>query len=172
MRTRNVDQLASSKTKNTSKGMSYAEAWRRIKAANNAGFHFEAVTICESIISDRLLSFVAGTGSPSSLTERMPFSRLISEWRKRAGPLPQVNGIDLGQAVDQWRGQRNVIVHGLAKSPPGTPTEDLEAFLLRAREAAMQGAALARVVSRWHQVELKRAGPGMKDGSSQNRHAT
>lgn len=139
--------------------MSYAEAWRRIKAANNAGFHFEAVTICESIISDRLLSFVAGTEpEPSSkLTVKTPFGELIKRWRTQTKELPELHGVDLGYAVDQWRNQRNKIVHGLAKSAPGTPPEDLDAFLTQAKETAMRGAALARAVCRWHQARLKRA---------------
>lgn len=40
------------------KFLSYAEAWARIRAVRKHGFFLEAVTIQESIISDRLSSFV------------------------------------------------------------------------------------------------------------------
>ncbi len=157
MGTSNVDQRASSKTKNTSKGMSYAEAWRRIKAASNAGFHFEAVTICESIISDRLLSYVAATNAANTFNVRTSFKSLIEKWRKSASPLPMFDGVDLGNAVDCWRDNRNRVVHNLMKSEPGTPTEDVLTFLVRAELTAIRGARLARAVSNWHRDELRRA---------------
>lgn len=162
MGTRAVNRRLSGQPKNISKGISYAEAWRRVKAANAAGFHFEAVTICESILSDRLLSFVAWADPSSKLTERTSFGELIRRWREQAKELPELGGVDLGLAVDSWRDQRNKVVHGLAKSAPGTPTKELEAFLASAKEAALQGAALARAVCRWHQAELKRARSGIK----------
>ncbi len=43
---------------NVAKYLSYREAWARIKLARRQGFFLEAVTIDESIISDRLLSFL------------------------------------------------------------------------------------------------------------------
>lgn len=38
---------------NTAKYYSYAEAWTRIKLAQEQGFYFEAIVLQESIISDR-----------------------------------------------------------------------------------------------------------------------
>lgn len=75
-------------SRSTSKHLSYAEAWRRIKNATESGFHFEAVTLCESIISDRLLSYVRGANPASGANTHTPFGVLISEWRKLAKSLP------------------------------------------------------------------------------------
>lgn len=43
---------------NAAKFWSYREAWTRIKQAQEQGFYLEAVTIEESIISDRLMSYL------------------------------------------------------------------------------------------------------------------
>ena len=64
---------------------------------------------------------------------------------------------DLGAAVDEWRKERNAIVHGIVKSNPGEPTQNIQSFLARAERAANEGKSLARAVSDWHQGELRRA---------------
>ncbi|TAJ79068.1 MAG: hypothetical protein EPO42_06820 [Gallionellaceae bacterium] len=141
---------------NTAKYLSYAEAWRRIKDATSQGFYFEVVTLCESIISDRLLSYVRGADSTNKATVLTPFSTLIAQWRKLAsGKLPVHGNSDLGAAVDAWRLERNAIIHGLTKSEPGTPTAQVQPFIARAEQAAKTGAALARAVSSWHRRQLR-----------------
>lgn len=142
---------------NPAKGMSYAEAWRRIKAAREGGHHFEAVTICESILSDRLLSYVAGVKPATKLHTHSPFSKLIAEWRALAGQQLVDGAADLGKEVDAWRVARNVIVHGLVKAAPGAATEPVDSFLERAAEAAREGERLARKVSDWHRKQLAQA---------------
>ena len=47
---------------NAAEYFSYAEAWVRIREARGSGFHLEAVTLQESIIADRLLSFLVCAG--------------------------------------------------------------------------------------------------------------
>lgn len=95
---------------NTAKYLSYAEAWRRIKAATAQGFHFEVVTLCESIISDRLLSYVRGINPSGRVNVRTPFASLISEWRNLAGKdIPPYGTSNLGAAVSTWRVERNTV---------------------------------------------------------------
>ncbi len=66
---------------NTAKYLSYAEAWRRIKSANEREFYFEVVTLCESIISDRLLSYLLGVDPRRPIQLKTPFAVLIAQWR-------------------------------------------------------------------------------------------
>lgn len=139
---------------NSSKYLSYKEAWRRIDSSMESGTYFEAVTLCESIIADRLLSYVLGCDPTSKVNIHTNFSNLIAAWRKLAGKLPAISGVDLGAAVDSWRKERNTIVHGLTKSMPGTPTDTLEPFMARAESAARDGAILARALSNWHRKQL------------------
>ncbi len=141
---------------NTAKYLSYREAWRRIKVASSQGFYFEVVSLCESIISDRLLSYVRGTDPTNKATVHTNFSTLIAQWRKLAsGSLPTYGNSDLGAAVDAWRGERNTIIHGLTKSEPGTQTMPVQSFIDRAKQAAQTGEALARAVSSWHKKQLR-----------------
>ena len=142
-------------SKNTAKYLSYKEAWRRIKDANTQGFYFEVVTLCESIISDRLLSYVRGVDATNKSTVLTPFATLIAQWRKLAsGKLPAHGNLDLGAAVDAWRVERNTIIHGLTKAEPGTQTAQVQPFLARAEQAAKTGTKLARDVSTWHKSQL------------------
>lgn len=144
--------------KNKAKEMSYRVVWERIKAANNDGFHIEAIALSESIIADRLLSFVLGVDSSSKLTTRSPFKSLIDAWRKLAASkclcLEDKTFEDLGAAVAEWSAKRNNAIHGLVKSVPGTPTVDVDSFISDAKKAAAEGALLARKVSTWHKKQL------------------
>lgn len=148
-------ETGTSMAKNTAKYLSFAEAWRRIKAATEGDFYFEVVTLCESIISDRLLSYVLGTNAKSKCDVKTTFAQLIKEWCRLAnGTLPQHEGEDLGVKVDKWRLERNKIVHGLVKSAPGSPTAPLSKFIEDAGNAARNGVSLAKAVSNWHKRQL------------------
>jgi hypothetical protein len=142
---------------NTRKYASYAHAWKRIAAGLKSGHYFEVVTLCESIIADRLLSFLLGVDPGCKLAVHDGLAKLVSKWRNSGTKLPHYKGEDLGVAVERWRKERNAVVHGLTKSMPGSPTLDLDLFLERAEAAASEGARLARAVSKWHKQELKRA---------------
>lgn len=138
---------------NKKKYLSYREAWERIEAALAGGQYFEAVTICESIISDRLLSYVLGVDPDSRLTPKSPFGETIKKWRQ----LVDAEDRELVAEVDRWREDRNRVVHGLVKTAPGRPTEDVADFIERARLAAETGKRLAREVSNWHRKQLRKA---------------
>ena len=140
--------------KNAPKYLSYKEAWRRINAANEQGFYLEVVTICESIISDRLLSYILGVNKESKANTRTTFGNLIKEWRKLAnGKLILKDQSDIGARVDAWRAERNEFIHGLVKSEPGTATQDVSSFLERAECAACKGIKLAKAVKAWHEEQ-------------------
>jgi hypothetical protein len=120
-----------------------------------AEFYFEVVTLCESIISDRLLSYIRGVDANSKASTKSPFAGLIKEWRKLAAvTLPNHGPSDLGVAVEAWREERNTIIHGLVKSRPGTATEEVGPFIERAKSAATEGELLARAVSKWQKSTL------------------
>lgn len=141
--------------RNHRKQLSYREAYKRINDARNGEYYFEAVTLAESIMSDRLLSYLAGKqarpkGHPS-------FKGLIEAWKRSChAPIKQSRITNLQQEVDTWRISRNKVVHGLVHSEPGQPTESVEDFLSLAKHAANEGAKLARAVCSWHQNELNK----------------
>jgi hypothetical protein len=144
--------------RNKSKYFSYKAAWERINIAMEAGFHLEAITIEESIISDRLLSYIIGVAPNSKVHARSGLGELISQWRKHAGAsLMKLDGKDLGKAADAWRVKRNTAVHGLVKSSPGTPTMQPDDFFELARLTAEEGKILAREIQNWHRKTLRAA---------------
>lgn len=144
--------------KNHIKGVSYKVAFERIKKANEEGFYFEVITLCESIISDRLQSYASGVGSPKPKKARESFYDLIEACQKYADKSASAQEtIDLMAALDVWRRKRNEAVHQFAKSLPGEPTVEVEVALGEAKAAAKQGASLARKVCNWHGKNLRLA---------------
>jgi hypothetical protein len=138
--------------KNDKKYFSYREAWGRIRKAQGHGFYLEAVTLEESIMADRLISFLVRTGAaqPTGQLERRSFGQLIDQWmRVVPEPIVTKDFPDLGFAVNEWRKQRNFVVHGMVKSVPGTDHSDVRSFLREAEQVAARGAALADVVTGW-----------------------
>jgi hypothetical protein len=138
--------------RNANKYFSYREAWVRVKKARASRYYLEAVTLEESIIADRLLSFLvcANEIQAESRTEEYSFGRLIQLWRKR---VPQPIAVeyfpDLRSAVDEWRKHRNRVVHSIVKSMPGAPQRDVLDFLKEAEFVAFQGEALAHALTDW-----------------------
>lgn len=139
---------------NAAKYLSYREAWARIKIANREGFYLEAITLQESIITDRLISYLTVVGeiqTPTEVHKYPSFGNLIQLWKKQNPIVIEVEGqtISLQEAVEQWRILRNQAVHGMVKSHPGTPTASIEDFLAVAARAANEGTILAKAVSKW-----------------------
>jgi hypothetical protein len=138
------------------KFLSYAEAWARIRAAQRQGFFREAVAIQESIVSDRLNSFlVKDCAIDPELKALRSLHNLIGLWVKVSSErfardsdcVASVD--DLHERLDVWRMHRNEVVHGLVKSRAGRTGNHIDDFLERASLAAREGAILARQVCRW-----------------------
>jgi Arc/MetJ-type ribon-helix-helix transcriptional regulator len=149
---------------NSNKYESYREAWSRIKQAQENQFFLEAITIQESIISDRLISFLTNSKVKKPLSKNKygnwpSFGNLIQHWRSESpegvkyGKSP--DQIDLIEAVDQWRNNRNDAIHAIAKSDPGEPTQDIDIFLQQAQEVAERGEYLAKAICSWHKGQKK-----------------
>ncbi len=129
-----------------SKFFSYREAWTRIKLAQEHGFYFEAVTIQESIISDRLISYFRDL---DIILKREFFGDLTAKWKE--SPAIQHKHIDnLQETVDLWRKNRNRIVHRIVKVEVDSEVYAIDNFLLSAQAVAEEGTVLARAVCDWH----------------------
>jgi hypothetical protein len=142
-------------TGNKPKFKSYSEAWKRIKAAQEAGFYLEAIAIQESILSDRITSYLAYCGLLPK-NKNPGLWELLEAWKRDPASAKGEEFSDLRNAInDVWRGMRNDAIHGLVKSAPGTPTQDVDDFLSAAKCAAKLGEKLAREVSNWHDRQRK-----------------
>ena len=141
------------------KYLSYREAWSRIKAAKDNGYYFEAVTLEESIICDRLISYLISSGvidRPVAGNNYPSFGRLIELWKQCTGmPISEGRVGNLQESVDEWRKLRNNVVHGMVKSYPDTEPDDITSFIEEAERVAEEGKKLARAVSEWRKKVKK-----------------
>lgn len=146
---------------NAAKYRSYREAWARVRAAQRDGYFFEAITLLESIMSDRIIShlmLVRGPGWQELKRRHLPFAQLIQHWGSTAGgPIQAGPYANLVQAVDQWRTRRNRLAHGMAKPPAGAPPAYVEQFVAEAQSAAQEGEVLARLLANWCRQAKRRA---------------
>ena len=140
----------------------YTEAFARIESSISSEHYFEAITIEESIISDRIASFLDSMDLLKvDELHRQSFASLITLW-KFAVLTPGAiwepcEG--LIKEVDEWRKRRNKYVHGLVRfhnQRANIPTT--KEFLQGAKNAAVKGKELSRSVSNWRsrQVAIKR----------------
>lgn len=156
--------LPKSKKKNLKKYFSYKEAFKRIKSGIKKGYYLEAITIEEGIITDRLISSLYGKGFINNLTihniskGEFSFFKIIKIWEKHTKPLKiEINKIkDLISEVNKFRINRNICIHGLVKSFPGTPTMAVSSFLELAKTTSQEGLLLCRAVDKWHLTEKKK----------------
>ncbi|MCG9727023.1 hypothetical protein [Vibrio brasiliensis] len=140
----------------------YIEAYDRIESSITSEHFFEAITIEESIISDRLASFLEATDTlKPDQVHRQNFSSLIMLWQlatKTPGSIWE-NCDELIQKTDKWRKERNKYVHGLVKFPSQKANiPNTKEFIAGAKKTAIDGKELAREISNWRrrQVTLKR----------------
>jgi hypothetical protein len=141
---------------NEAKYLSYREAWARIRLARKHKYFLEAVTIEESIISDRLLSYlekyrklVLKKGTRDNLNQ------VIERWHSEAldiykGDVDAVADLTyLHTRLVAWRDSRNEIVHGIVKSKGLRLDDHICNFLAAAKKSAKKGDKIARQICQW-----------------------
>lgn len=92
----------------------YRNAWKRITTATRDGYHLEAITLLESILTDRMesrASYLAGTNV--GFQNLGPLIQRLNELET----LPEFQAI-LGE-IDAWRVLRNQAVHEMVKFRQG-----------------------------------------------------
>ena len=144
------------------KYLSYREAWARIKMASKQGYFLEAVTIEESIVSDRLLSYLEKT-CELTLTSRTRgiLQQVMDMWLKQAKERSELveqaqEACDLHARLNAWRDHRNLVVHGMVKSVAIKGDDHIDNFLVGAAAAAKEGQEVARALSKWVDDAKKR----------------
>ena len=138
---------------NADKYRAYREAWTRIKEAQLQEFYLEAITIEESIISDRLSSYFRKVLK----TDKQPNSlKGMQDLWKKYHPEVIITGDfdDLVTASDQWREGRNKAIHAIVHSHRH-PEQSIELFLSNSQEVAAKGEILALAVSQWCDRHIK-----------------
>jgi hypothetical protein len=137
---------------NSNKYGSFREAFSRVKQAQVDGWYFEAVTLQESILCDRLQSHLVGIGIQKIESNRSTVGSLLRRYAKeKLDTMPPV----LLEMIQHWWMDRNVVVHQFAKSRPGEPTVSVDVALQHAKQTARNGEKLIREVLAWHRKQCR-----------------
>lgn len=128
----------------------YANAYTRIDEAIKQGFFLEAITIEESIITDRLEARVAWLSEQTQREFRNlgPLVRILKGDDKNIKIResdPDMQGLLL--KIDKWREQRNEALHELVKFPDDVDEKCWEDFYSKTKNVAEEGKTLSRKVS-------------------------
>lgn len=92
----------------------YRAAWERVAQATNAGYHLEAITLLESLLSDRMESRASFlTGNNEGFRTLGELVRIFDNHEK----VPEF--ASLAVRIDGWRGHRNRALHEMVKFAPG-----------------------------------------------------
>jgi hypothetical protein len=120
-----------------------------MKKAIEEKFYLEAITIQESIITDRLLNFVIKNNiksiSEEELHRPIAFLNKLIEHSK-----PYFEDENLYNELNEFRFSRNNCIHAMVKSYPGNPTQKISDFQKLARETSISGKLLTRKIDAWH----------------------
>lgn len=142
---------------NIRKYLSYKEAYSRMDEAIKNGFYFEAITIQESILSDRLLSFVVSKNL-IEINENEIHKSKVSLGNLINATKDYMTGFDsLHAELVKFKNQRNICVHSLVKSYPGKPTVDVVDIITLAKVTSTNGKKLTREVLKWHKHEKNKS---------------
>jgi len=144
------------------KSVLYAFAIERYERAMGGGFYLEAITLCESMITDRLLSSLARR-EKRILKASTPLNDLIKmhqrlEYEERSATTGGRREPDIFAALMTWKGERNALLHGFAKCVPGDELNDPAVLVDRAKEAALHGMRLFRLLDNWHAKHTRSQG--------------
>jgi len=128
-----------------------------------------AIAVCESIIADRLQSYLKFK-APEIFIEKgkekkfVATGKMVTECLKHfpefkidvnSKNFGKVESINLFQDILTWLSSRNDICHGFVKTKPGTLTKEISAFHKDAIKAAEEGFKLTKLVSKWHKQQLQ-----------------
>ena len=139
--------------KNMAKYNSYRWAMEQVKKGITEGFFLEAITIEESILTDRLLLFYRQKGH-NQKEAYLTLGKILKFLEKNKA-LCQENAIVFFDELDQFWKNRNTCLHQIAKSEPGTATLDIEGLTMLASTTASNGESLVKIVGAWSRKYIK-----------------
>lgn len=128
-----------------------------------------AIAICESIITDRMQSYLIYKNSPIMTNKGNPRKHVSATEMtivcKKHFPkhhilvnspkYGKIGSSNLFESIQLWLDCRNDICHGFVKTKPGTPSKEISQFHKQAIKTAEEGFILTKLVSKWHkQIHL------------------
>ena len=142
--------------KNYYKLYSYRFAFSQMNKAIDGKFYLEAITIQESIITERLLNFVI-RNSIVSINEDQLYRQTVSLSKLIEYSKPYFDDENLHEELNSFRMSRNECIHSMVKSYPSKPTIKVSDFQKLAKETSLNGRILTRKVDAWHRRMKKKS---------------
>ena len=157
---------------NQVKYFSYKEGFSLMKEAlgnDKLQYTISAIAIAESIIADRLHSYLYynnsdwlnnNTGSNGYVSTTKLSNKLSAIFRKvevkiDSSQIKDLKTSDLFGEITAWLVSRNKVLHSMAKSEPGSPTQNVDEFKKFSHNTAIKGYHLARLISKWFNSQKK-----------------
>jgi|GEM_PF-1014540 len=160
---------------NKQKSQRYAFANERMKRAMAQGFYLEAITISESLITDRLLSSLdrrhGVKRNPRTGLHSLINAHLDETLLDRSSQTREEKLIDVFSALRVWKDKRNELLHGIAKCLPGDELQSGSILMERAKTAAEEGLRLFRHLDNWHGRHARRAASAAAPSASTAKRA-
>lgn len=126
----------------------YKLANEQLNSAYEAGFYIECVSICESIIADRIearLQFLRrGTDKRSHIDSLGRLLKQIEDIEAN----DQADLREVYQAIREWLKARNATIHQFVKVTEGNQQFDGEGRMKQAKTAARDGKVLMKLISK------------------------
>ena len=143
--------------KNIAKYLSYKLAMEQLNRALEFRFPIEAISIEESVISDRLLSTLNASLQKQSVKQCDISASLGGVLSRCKGGLAFLEDEEMKmlKEIDAWRKERNRAIHGIVKSRQGEgPAVSAEVFMTHAMIWAKEGAELMQKVQNWSKRKI------------------
>lgn len=135
--------------KNYPKYNSYYYAYSRINSGIELGFYLEAITIEESILTDRLYPYAVFLGfSATKEIEKITLGQIIRQLEMNTTESDKHGFIFFEDLRVFWL-NRSKCIHEVVKSYPGQETQDIEEFVSLAKDTAISGKELSKKISTW-----------------------
>jgi hypothetical protein len=131
--------------KQTGRYLRYKLAFDRLDEALEEGWLLEAISLEESIITDRLLSII--TSTELAVSSKQSLGNLIAQAKKLMTGSGSIVEGDLFHELDQWREERNECIHAFCKLDDHAYVDkSAEIFSEKMWETAKKGRELVDLV--------------------------
>lgn len=127
---------------------SYSLAGKRSKSAIDSHFYLEAIALQESVISNLFNRYLR---SKNIKLNNVGLKGLISKVEKQL--VKESRDLGLLKEVDDWRKQRDIVIHGFVEKTSSDIEKALNEFIDESSTAAMMGQYLITNVIEWYVSE-------------------
>lgn len=121
------------------------EALKRINIAMDSGFHLEAITLQECLISNCLYNYLQSI--PSKNINSLTLNNLILLCKSK---IKLDSNICLLNEIDKWRSKRNTAIHGFIKSKAELLSKSQIDFDKFSKETSQEGQVLCKKICEWY----------------------